>query len=119
MTPVPHMFVLHLQPEPSEHCPVRRLRAGLKYLLRSCGLRCVHAHDALGRPVLRTAHGSGDPVAQVRDLVELLDALADTLQARSLPPDAADAITVALASLTVQVERLERQVGEVLNALPE
>jgi Holliday junction resolvasome RuvABC endonuclease subunit len=51
--------------------------------------------------------------------VELLDALADTLQARSLPPDAADAITVALASLTVQVERLERQVGEVLNALPE
>lgn len=113
------LYILHLTPEPGELDPVRRLRAGLKHLLRTNGLRCVHAHDALGRPMLRTAHGSGDPVAQVRDLMELLDALADTLQARSLPPDLADAITVALASLTVQVEKLERQVEEVLNALPE
>jgi hypothetical protein len=41
------------------------------------------------------------------------------LDGRSLPQDVADSLAITVASLTAQIEGLERQIGEVLASLPE
>jgi hypothetical protein len=104
-----HLFVLHLTPELSEHCPIRRLRAGLKHLLRSHGLRCVHAADAIGRPIDQAEHGSGDPVAMARALARTFRHLAAMLDGADIPPDAADDLAVCLASLATQADALQHR----------
>jgi hypothetical protein len=101
-----HLFVLHIAPEPSEHCPVRRLRATLKTMLRTHGLRCVHAADAMGRPLDRADHGSGDPVAQARALARTFRHLAQTLDQSEVPIDALDDLAVCLASMAEQADAL-------------
>ena len=40
-------------PDPSDPEGVRRLRRGLKYLLRVCGLRCVNIQQGGGEPQAR------------------------------------------------------------------
>jgi hypothetical protein len=113
------LFVLHLRPEGPGPDPVRRLRAALKRLLRNHGLRCTRAHDALGRFALRNAHGTNDPAAQLHHLARRCRRLARLLDCRSLPADVSDSLALTLASLTIQVEGLEHQIGEVLASLPE
>jgi hypothetical protein len=116
MTPA-HLFVLHLQPEPGDLDPVRRLKAGLKHLLRANGLRCVAAVDRLGRPIDADEWGSGDPVQQARSLARTFREIAQALSKNNLPPDEADTVAVALASLSDQTAALSDRVYAAQTAI--
>jgi hypothetical protein len=82
----------------------------LKHLLRANGLRCVAAVDRLGRPLDPDDHGSGDPVQQARDLARMFREIAAVLAKQNLPPDMADDLAVAMASLLDQAAALSARV---------
>ena len=103
MTP---LYVLHVRPEGEGPEPDRRLRATLKTMLRTHGLRCLHAHDAMGRPLDPADYGSGSPVDQARSLARQFKEIAQVLGHAELPPDGADDVAVALASLAEQTDSL-------------
>ena len=108
------VYVLHLVPPPGDAAPDRRLRLALKSLLRSHELTCIHAHDAMGRPLDADEFGSGSPPEMARSLSRTFRHLADLLEASELPPDALDTFTVSLASLGEQVDALQERISGLL-----
>ena len=58
------IFLLRLRPEKTVSSPIRALRRGLKFLLRSCGLRALSIDEIPEKGVPADGHSSADQTSE-------------------------------------------------------